>query len=137
MNDVRLYNRRFESRITIHELPSAVILKGSASFTSFTGGPVTTSTSTVPSVSPEVTDVTTAVPTVVVDLSIIVAWPADAGFTVVPSRVPTPDTLNVIVLVALITTLSPLSHILEVTSDVEEPSAAIDSESAVFKSFVG
>ena len=118
-------------------LPSAVILAGNASFTSFAAAQATVITSTVPFVSPVDSEDTTAVPALVPDCSITVATPPAEAFSVVSSNVPEPATLKVTVLVALVTVASPVSHTLAVISDVDDPSAVIDNGLAVFTSFTG
>ncbi|MBA7703710.1 hypothetical protein ES703_112503 [subsurface metagenome] len=116
--------------------PSAVIPVGSAVFMSFAGTPVVV-TFTVPSLKLVAVDPTVAVPVVIVDCNFTVAFPDTAAFVVVSNNVPSPVTENVIVFVAVVTELSPPSHILVVINDVDEPSAVMLVGLTVLTSFSG
>ncbi|MBA7694241.1 hypothetical protein ES703_102848 [subsurface metagenome] len=118
--------------------PSAIILVvGFAAFRSFSGTPVIMVILTVPSLKPVAVEFTVAVPRVVVDCNLTVDSPDTAALVVVPTNVPSPDTLNVIVFVAVVTGLFPESDILAVINEVDKPSAAMVVGSAAFMSFVG
>ena len=64
---------------------------------------------------------TVTVPGAIVDLSNIVALPSIGSFVVVPISVPSPVTLNVIELVAVVTGLLSASDIVAVIIEVEVP----------------
>ncbi|MBA7688891.1 hypothetical protein ES703_97380 [subsurface metagenome] len=115
--------------------PSANIDVGVAVFMSFVGAAVVV-TFTIPSLKLVAVEVTVAAPAVVVDCKLTVASPSIAALIVVSNNVPSPVTENVIVFVAVVTGLSPASHIVAVISDVLEPSASILAGTAVFIIFV-
>ncbi len=116
--------------------PSAPILVGAAVFIIFVCDGVVV-TFTVPSSKPVAVEVTVAVPVVAVDCNFTVASPSIAALVVVSTNVPSPVTENVIVIVAVVTGLSPVSQSLAVINDVDEPSADIPVGFAVFRSFTG
>jgi len=71
---------------------------------------------------------------VTVDRRVIVAVPPDAFFVLVPSRVPGPETVNVRAFVAVVTVLLFASETIAVIKEVELPSAAMVTGSAVLTS---
>jgi len=81
--------------------------------------------------------VTTAVPAVVVDCKLIVAIPEDEFFVLVPTRVPSPETVNVRAFVAVVTVLLFVSATLDVINAVALPSATMLVALAVFMTFTG
>jgi len=116
--------------------PFAYMLEGDAVFITLLGGAVAV-TFTAPWVRLLDVAVTTAVPTAVADLNVIVAMPPEAFFVLAPSSVPSPETVNVNSFVAVVTVLLLLSLTLDVTSDVDAPSAIIATGLAVFITFEG
>jgi len=71
---------------------------------------------------------------VTVDRRVIVAVPPDAFFVLVPSRVPGPETVNVRAFVAVVTVLLFASETIAAIKEVELPSAAMVTGSAVLTS---
>jgi len=118
------------------DAPLAVILVASAVLMSLAGEPgvVVTATELWARFVPVV--VTVAVPTVVLDRRRIVAIPEAAFFVDVSRRVPSPETVNVRALVAVVTMLLFVSATLDVTSEVALPSATMLAGLAVFMTFV-
>ena len=119
------------------DVPFAAILCGFAEFINFTAEPAVVLRTTVPLVSPDDTEVTTAVPEFTVDFIITVDFPMIAFFLVVPKSAPSPATLNVTWFVAFVTSVLSLYIMLAVKSEVAAPFAMIDTELAVFVSFTG
>ena len=89
-------------------MPSAVMLVGTAALTILAGAPTTVVTSIVPLVKSVAVASTVAVPMLRVDCNSTVASPAAAGLVVVPNKLPSPDTENVTVFVAVVVVLSSL-----------------------------
>jgi len=110
---------------------------GVAVFTSFAGGPTVVVTDTEVRDRVDALAVTIAVPGTTLERRVAVATPSFADFAVEPSKVPSPEILNVRVLVAVVTMLLFMSAILEVMSEVAVPLASMPAGSAVFMSFAG
>ena len=71
------------------------------------------------------------------DCNVMVPTPLDAFFVLVPTRVPSPETVNVRAFVAVVTGVLPASHTVDVIREVAEPSATILTGDAVLITFVG
>jgi len=118
-------------------VPFARILAGFAVFTSFAAVPAVVVTLTVLWLRLDAVVVTTAVPAVVLERRRMVAMPLDAFFVDVSSRVPSPETVNVTVFVAVVIRVLPELHTLLVTREVALPFAEMLRGDAVFIIFVG
>lgn len=116
---------------------SIVMLGGTAANVILLAEPYTISTETFPSLKPDDVEVTVAVPKLVVDCRVTVAIPASAAFIVVPDKLPSPLTLNVIELEAVVTVLFRSSDTDTVIKDVLEPFATILVSETLLINFVG
>ena len=89
------------------DIPSAPIVVGLALTVSTQGeDKIQLFTSAVPSSNPSEVAITVAIPRFMPDRNVIVAIPSTASFVVVPNKLPGPDMLNVISLVAFVLILS-------------------------------